>query len=128
MSGEHGDGRARGALLPLMYSERVIAAFEAVKDVFDPDDVLNPGVIVRPRPFAADLRRPAAKNGDFTTAGAPVHRRRQVHRRHRRRHVPQLPRHPRPAHPFQPRLVAALGATRGNRAGARRTVSRARGS
>ncbi|MDT3395133.1 FAD-linked oxidase C-terminal domain-containing protein [Streptomyces sp. B1866] len=56
LSGEHGDGRARGELLPLMYSADALAAFAAVKGVFDPDDVLNPGVIVRPRPLDADLR------------------------------------------------------------------------
>ncbi|MBW4720470.1 FAD-binding protein [Saccharothrix sp. SC076] len=56
LSGEHGDGRARGELLPLMYSEHAIAAFAAVKHAFDPDDLLNPGVIVRPRPVDADLR------------------------------------------------------------------------
>ena len=84
MSGEHGDGRARGELLPLMYSPAAIDAFAAVKHVFDPDDVLNPGVIVRPRPMDADLRAVSARplrtalafgfhddDGDFTAA---VHR------------------------------------------------------
>ena len=61
LSGEHGDGRARGALLPLMYPPDAIAAFEAVKAVFDPSDVLNPGVIVRPRPLDADLRVPSSR-------------------------------------------------------------------
>ncbi len=56
MSGEHGDGRARGELLPLMYSPEAIGLFAAVKHVFDPDDVLNPGVIVRPAPLDRDLR------------------------------------------------------------------------
>ncbi|MEU2615082.1 FAD-linked oxidase C-terminal domain-containing protein [Micromonospora sp. NPDC007271] len=60
MSGEHGDGRARGELLPLMYSPDAIALFERVKGVFDPDDVLNPGVIVRPAPLDADVRVAAA--------------------------------------------------------------------
>ncbi|GAA2722240.1 lactate dehydrogenase [Cellulomonas aerilata] len=84
MSGEHGDGRARGELLPLMYSPDAIAMFEGFKNLLDPADVLNPGVVVRPRPLDADLRRPAAlpiaadggfafrhDAGDFTTA---VHR------------------------------------------------------
>ncbi|MFS0702137.1 FAD-binding and (Fe-S)-binding domain-containing protein [Cellulomonas sp. 179-A 4D5 NHS] len=85
LSGEHGDGRARSELLPVMYSAKAIAAFEAVKDLFDPRDLLNPGVLVRPRPLDADLRRPHARSllagsggfafghdaGDFTTA---VHR------------------------------------------------------
>ncbi|MEU8804011.1 FAD-linked oxidase C-terminal domain-containing protein [Spirillospora sp. NPDC048819] len=56
MSGEHGDGRARSELLPHMYSPEALALFSAVKDVFDPDDVLNPGIIVRPAPVDADLR------------------------------------------------------------------------
>ncbi|GAA2901880.1 FAD-binding and (Fe-S)-binding domain-containing protein [Streptosporangium fragile] len=56
MSGEHGDGRARGELLPLMYSPAALSAFAAAKAVFDPDDVLNPGVIVRPAALDADLR------------------------------------------------------------------------
>lgn len=55
-SGEHGDGRARSELLPLMYSPEAIGLFEQVKHVFDPDDLLNPGVLVRPRPLDADLR------------------------------------------------------------------------
>ncbi len=61
MSGEHGDGRARGELLPYMYSPEAIETFAAVKHAFDPADVLNPGVIVAPAPIDADLRVPAAK-------------------------------------------------------------------
>ncbi|MEQ4724167.1 FAD-linked oxidase C-terminal domain-containing protein [Nonomuraea sp. B19D2] len=61
MSGEHGDGRARSELLPHMYSPAVLDAFTAVKSVFDPLDVLNPGVIVRPRPVDADLRLVSAR-------------------------------------------------------------------
>ena len=60
MSGEHGDGRARGELLPYMYSPAAIETFAAVKHIFDPSDLLNPGVIVRPAPLDADLRVPAA--------------------------------------------------------------------
>jgi FAD/FMN-containing dehydrogenase/Fe-S oxidoreductase len=85
LSGEHGDGRARSELLPVMYSPAAIGAFEAFKDLLDPRDLLNPGVLVRPRPLDADLRRPHARPlpalatgfsfahdaGDFTTA---VHR------------------------------------------------------
>ncbi len=84
MSGEHGDGRARSELLPLMYSSRALAAFGAVKRAFDPEGVLNPGVLVDPAPITADLRAPAARplirdlaltydddGGDFSNA---VHR------------------------------------------------------
>ena len=84
LSGEHGDGRARSELLPVMYSPDALAAFGAFKHLLDPADLLNPGVLVRPRPLDADLRRPAAAplprqagfaftedDGDLTTA---VHR------------------------------------------------------
>ena len=83
-SGEHGDGRARGELLPAMYSPAAIGLFGAVKRLFDPSNLLNPGVIVDPAPLDADLRVPlapplrrglgfayAADRGDFSAA---VHR------------------------------------------------------
>ncbi|GAB2604023.1 FAD-binding and (Fe-S)-binding domain-containing protein [Streptomyces capparidis] len=60
LSGEHGDGRARGELLPLMYSPGALALFGRFKALLDPDGLLNPGVLVDPRPVDADLRRPAA--------------------------------------------------------------------
>lgn len=85
MSGEHGDGRARGELLPLMYSDDAIAAFGELKALFDPRNLLNPEVLVHPAPLDQDLRRPQAlptprvrggfswehDAGDFTKA---VHR------------------------------------------------------
>ncbi|MYT10396.1 MULTISPECIES: FAD-binding and (Fe-S)-binding domain-containing protein, partial [Streptomyces] len=55
LSGEHGDGRARGELLEVMYSHRTIRAFTVFKQVFDPEGLLNPGVIVAPAPLDADL-------------------------------------------------------------------------
>lgn len=59
-SGEHGDGRARSELLGRMYSSQSLALFAAVKQIFDPDNLLNPGVLVDPRPLDVDLRLPAA--------------------------------------------------------------------
>ncbi|MEJ5914017.1 FAD-binding and (Fe-S)-binding domain-containing protein [Pseudokineococcus sp. 1T1Z-3] len=71
MSGEHGDGRARSELLHHMYSPRVLDLFAQVKDLFDPEGVLNPGVLVRPRALDADLRpRPWAPPA-LTGRGAP---------------------------------------------------------
>jgi FAD/FMN-containing dehydrogenase/Fe-S oxidoreductase len=61
LSGEHGDGRARGELLPLMYSPAAIGAFEEFKAIFDPQDLLNPGVVVRPAAVDDDLRLPDAR-------------------------------------------------------------------
>lgn len=60
-SGEHGDGRARGALLKKMYSAEAITLFAEMKSQFDPDGVLNPGVIVRATPIDEDLRLPTAR-------------------------------------------------------------------
>src|SRR5208282_718708 len=61
MSGEHGDGRARGELLPAMYSPEAIDTMAAVKAIFDPGNMFNPGVLVHPAPLDADLRVPQAR-------------------------------------------------------------------
>ncbi|WP_420041460.1 FAD-binding and (Fe-S)-binding domain-containing protein [Gordonia sp. MP11Mi] len=55
LSGEHGDGRARSGLLPIMYSPTMLAAFSRFKAVFDPDGLLNPGIMVSPAEPVADL-------------------------------------------------------------------------
>jgi len=72
LSGEHGDGRARSELLPVMYSAAAIRAFSNFKNLLDPADLLNPGVLVAPRPVDADLRRPGAaplrRGGGFALA------------------------------------------------------------
>ena len=47
-SGEHGDGISRSEFHPMMFGERMVRAFEAVKDAFDPTGLFNPGKIVRP--------------------------------------------------------------------------------
>ena len=56
LSGEHGDGRARSELLPLMYSEQAIQLFAGIKHAFDPANLLNPGVLVDPAPVDAAIR------------------------------------------------------------------------
>ncbi|MFG3212506.1 FAD-binding and (Fe-S)-binding domain-containing protein [Streptomyces tendae] len=56
LSGEHGDGQARAELLPRMYGAETVALFERAKAVWDPDDLLNPGMLVRPAPLDANLR------------------------------------------------------------------------
>jgi FAD/FMN-containing dehydrogenase/Fe-S oxidoreductase len=47
-SGEHGDGISRSEFHERMFGKRLVRGFEAVKDGFDPDGLLNPGKIVRP--------------------------------------------------------------------------------
>ncbi len=46
LSGEHGDGRLRTPLLPLVWDTRSLELFAAVKNAFDPRGILNPGVKV----------------------------------------------------------------------------------
>ncbi len=43
-SGEHGDGRLRGPYLEKLYGEQIYELFSRVKKIFDPHNILNPGV------------------------------------------------------------------------------------
>ena len=72
LSGEHGDGRARSELLPLMYDEESMRLFGAVKAICDPRGLLNPGNIVDPAPLDADLR-PGRPRQQVRTALRLVH-------------------------------------------------------
>jgi FAD/FMN-containing dehydrogenase len=45
-AGEHGDGRLRAPLVPVLWPAVAVAAFRAVKAAADPAGVLNPGVIL----------------------------------------------------------------------------------
>ncbi len=47
-SGEHGDGIVRSEFHESMFGPRIVRAFEAVKDAFDPSGLLNPHRIVHP--------------------------------------------------------------------------------
>ena len=61
VSGEHGDGRARGELLRFMYSPDMLDLFARVKHVFDPDNLLNPGVLAAPMDEAEAASRARAR-------------------------------------------------------------------
>jgi len=43
LSGEHGDGKLRTPLMPRVWSADALARFAAIKQAFDPKDLLNPG-------------------------------------------------------------------------------------
>ena len=47
-SGEHGDGIVRSEFHTPMFGERIVRAFEEVKECFDPAGLFNPGKIVNP--------------------------------------------------------------------------------
>ena len=55
-SGEHGDGQSRAALLPKMFGNELVGAFDEFKRVFDPHSKMNPGKVVRPSPIDKNLR------------------------------------------------------------------------
>jgi FAD/FMN-containing dehydrogenase/Fe-S oxidoreductase len=46
LSGEHGDGQARAALLPKMFGPELMRAFREFKMLWDPDNRMNPGKLV----------------------------------------------------------------------------------
>jgi FAD/FMN-containing dehydrogenase len=46
LAGEHGDGRLRAPLMSRIWSPTALAGFAATKNAFDPDGILNPGVII----------------------------------------------------------------------------------
>ena len=56
LSGEHGDGQARGELLGRMYGPELLGAFRAFKAEFDPRGRMNPGKLIDARPLDADLQ------------------------------------------------------------------------
>ncbi len=56
LSGEHGDGRARSELLPKIYGGELARAFSEFKAAFDPDRMMNPGVLADPEPLDTHLR------------------------------------------------------------------------
>jgi FAD/FMN-containing dehydrogenase/Fe-S oxidoreductase len=76
LSGEHGDGLARSELLPMMFRPDLIHAFRDFKRIFDPNSMMNPGVIVDPHPLDSHLKlganyrpREVATHFDFSAEG-----------------------------------------------------------
>ena len=76
LSGEHGDGLARSELLPMMFQPDLIDAFRDFKRIFDPDSMMNPGVIVDAHPLDSHLKlganyrpREVATHFDFSAEG-----------------------------------------------------------
>jgi FAD/FMN-containing dehydrogenase/Fe-S oxidoreductase len=56
LSGEHGDGQARGELLSRMYPEEILQAFRAFKAAWDPAGLMNPGKVIDAHRVDQDLR------------------------------------------------------------------------
>ena len=56
LSGEHGDGQARGELLSRMFSPEIVQAFREFKSIWDPDWKMNPGKVIDANPLDQNLR------------------------------------------------------------------------
>jgi len=56
LSGEHGDGQSRGALLPKMFGPELVNAFREFKSTWDPNNNLNPNKVVDPYLPTENLR------------------------------------------------------------------------
>jgi Fe-S oxidoreductase len=56
LSGEHGDGQARGELLSRMYEPELMEAFREFKRIWDPDWKMNPGKVIDAYPILSNLR------------------------------------------------------------------------
>ncbi len=56
LSGEHGDGQARGEFLPVMFGPELMQAFREFKAAWDPAGRMNPGKLVDARRVDQDLR------------------------------------------------------------------------
>lgn len=62
LSGEHGDGQSRAELLPKMFGDELVHAFEEFKRIWDPQWRMNPGKIVDPYRMTENLRLGADYN------------------------------------------------------------------
>lgn len=67
LSGEHGDGQARGELLPHMFDEEIINAFQEFKTIWDPEWKMNPGKLIDSYRVDEHLRLGAAWNPPSVT-------------------------------------------------------------
>jgi FAD/FMN-containing dehydrogenase/Fe-S oxidoreductase len=76
LSGEHGDGQARAALLPKMFGPELIEAFREFKALWDPDNRMNPGKLsdaARVYDPTENLRHPLAVGAPSYLSGVGSH-------------------------------------------------------
>ena len=104
LSGEHGDGQSRGALLPKMFGDELMRAFAEFKAVWDPGNRMNPHKVIDAYQPTENLRlgadySPAQPATFFSFPGrqwlvresrASLHRTRRVPQARLRDDVPEL--------------------------------------
>ncbi|HJW55625.1 MAG TPA: FAD-binding and (Fe-S)-binding domain-containing protein [Burkholderiaceae bacterium] len=62
ISGEHGDGQSKAALLPIMFGPQLMQAFREFKGIWDPHWKMNPGKVVGAYQLDENLRLGADYN------------------------------------------------------------------
>ncbi len=68
LSGEHGDGIVRGAWAEKMFGTELVDRFRDVKDLFDPQGIMNPGKVFD----TPDMRTNLRYGNDYSTAVIPT--------------------------------------------------------
>ncbi len=56
LSGEHGDGQAKGEFLPVMFGSDLMEAFRRFKQIWDPEQRMNPGKLIDAYKMDENLR------------------------------------------------------------------------
>ncbi|MBT6101071.1 MAG: FAD-binding oxidoreductase [Oceanospirillaceae bacterium] len=56
LSGEHGDGQAKGEFLPVMFGPELMYAFRRFKQIWDPEQRMNPGKLIDAYKMDENLR------------------------------------------------------------------------
>lgn len=56
LSGEHGDGRLRAEFIPLVLGQKNYELLKRIKETWDPNNIFNPGKIVKAKPMDQNLR------------------------------------------------------------------------
>lgn len=77
LSGEHGDGRLRGEFIPQIMGSEIYELFVEIKNLFDPNGILNPGKIVHTPPMDESFRRKEAESPtsyyfNYPETGSPL--------------------------------------------------------
>lgn len=68
LSGEHGDGRTRAPYIEKVLGSEMMPLLRRVKQIWDPQNIFNPGKITDPKPMEEDLRySPSYKRPEIDT-------------------------------------------------------------
>jgi glycolate oxidase len=64
ITGEHGMGRLRAPYLPLEWGPDIFSYMREIKEIFDPADIFNPGVMISDRPITDNMNEDIGLTGE----------------------------------------------------------------